>query len=126
LEPNKRQSNRKKTTITILGFTIGTAAVIAGFLIYKGNFNKIVYSDWLFYSSMVYIAIGGLASFGSYMSVNNYSHKYASTVMTANYEERKKIDDSYMNTSNRFNIQMITIGVLLILVSVIANNVLQK
>ncbi|MDF2533210.1 MAG: hypothetical protein K0Q65_2791 [Clostridia bacterium] len=90
MERVKRQSSRKKTIITILGFTVGTAAVIAGFLIYKGNFNKLVYSNWLFYSSMAYIAIGGLSSLGSYMSVNNFSHNYASTVMTANYEERKK------------------------------------
>ncbi|MDF2890649.1 MAG: hypothetical protein K0R80_1016 [Clostridia bacterium] len=124
MERVKCQPNRKKTIITILVFTIGTAAVIAGFLIYKGNFNKLVYSNWLFYSSMAYIAIGGLASLGSYMSVNNFSHKYASTVMTANYEERKKVDNLYMNISNRFNIQMITIGLLLILLSVVANNVL--
>jgi hypothetical protein len=73
---------------------------------------------------MFYISLGGLSSFGSYMSTNSLSYKYTSTVMSSNYEARKKIDDMLINNSINFSIKMISIGVLLILASAAADKLL--
>jgi hypothetical protein len=107
--------------ISVLLITLATAAAIAGFLAYKGTFNALNYSNWLFYAGMAYIAIGGLSAYGTFMSTNNYSYKYMSSVMTGDYETRKRIDDALINTGLNFMIRMIIIGILLFIISASAD-----
>jgi prolipoprotein diacylglyceryltransferase len=124
MEQYSRAKTLKKLFISIIILVIITAALVASYLIYKGNFNSISYSNWLFYSSMLYISLGGLSSYGSFMATNSYSYKYASTVMYSNYETRKKTDDMLMNNSLNFSIRMIAIGLLLLTLSAAADKFL--
>lgn len=123
-----KQYNRgrtlRKLILVIMILVIVTAAVVASYLIYKENFNNATYSNWLFYAAMFYILVGGLSSFGSTMSINSISYQYASTVMTSNYEDRKKVDNMLINNSLNFSMRMIATGILLILVSVAADKFL--
>ncbi|MGB7606144.1 MAG: hypothetical protein WBL93_11800 [Lutisporaceae bacterium] len=116
-----RKSTLLRLIIMVLLIVIATAAVIAGILIYKGTFNEMNYSNWLFFASMGYIAIGGFSAYGAFMGNNSYSHKYLSSVMSADYDSRKRIDDMLLNSSFSFMMKMIVIGILVLLESVAAN-----
>lgn len=107
--------------IIVLLIVIATAAAIAGILFYKNIFNKVNYSNWLFFASMGYIAIGGLSAYGAFMGNNSFSHKYVSSVMSADYDSRKRIDGLLLNSSFSFMMKMIVIGILVFLESVAAN-----
>lgn len=124
MEQYSRGRTLRKLILGIMILVIVTAAIVALYLIYKGNFNNIAYSNWLFFASMFYILLGGLSSFGSYMSTNDFSYKYASTVMSSNYEARKKVDDMLINSSLNFSMRMIATGLLLLLISAAADKLL--
>jgi hypothetical protein len=117
MEQYSRGKTFRKLILGIMILVVITAAIVASYLIYKGNFNNIAYSNWLFYASMSYILLGGLSMFGSTMSTNSIGYKYASTVMSSSYEQRKKIDDMLLNNSLNFSMKMIAVGFLLLLVS---------
>ena len=117
MEQYSRGRTFRKLILSILILVVITAAIVASYLIYKGNFNNIAYSNWLFYASMSYILLGGLSMFGSTMSTNSIGYKYASTVMSSNYEQRKKVDDMLLNSSLNFSMKMIAVGFFLLLLS---------
>ena len=124
MEQYSRGRSLKKLIIGIMILAIVTAAIVASYLVYKGNFNNIAYSNWLFYASMIYILVGGLSIFGSTMSTNGFAYKYASTVMSSNYEARKKVDDMLINNSLNFSMRMIAAGLLLLFMSAAADKLL--
>ena len=124
MEQYNRGKTLRKLMLNIMIYAIVTAAIVAFYLIYKGNFNNITYSNRLFYASMLFILLGGLSMFGSTMSTNNVGYKYASTVMSSNYEARKKADDMLINNSLNFSMRMIATGVLLIILSSAADKLL--
>ena len=117
MEQYSRGKILRKLILSIMILAVITAAILATYLIYKGNFNNIMYSNWLFYAAMAYILLGGLSMYGSTMSTNSFGYKYASTVMSSNYEQRKKVDDMLLNNTLSFSMKMIAIGFLLLLVS---------
>lgn len=121
MEQYSRGRTLRKLLLSIMVIVIVTAAIVASYLIYKGNFNSISYSNLLFYASMFFILFGGLSIFGSNMSTNNFAYKYASTVMSSNYETRKKVDDMLINNSLNFSMKMIAAGLLLLLTSAAAD-----
>jgi len=124
MEQYNRVRTLRKLILGIMIFAIVTAAIVASYLIYKGNFNNISYSNWLFYASMFYILFGGLTSFGSTMSTNSIAYQYVSTVMSSNYEARKKVDDMLINNNLNFSMRMIATGLLLLLASAAADKLL--
>lgn len=124
MEHYHRGRTLRKLILGIIIIAIITAAIVAAYLIYKGNFTNVAYSNLLFYASMLYILLGGLSIYGSTMSTNNISYKYASTVMSSTYEERKKIDDMLLNNSLNFSMRMIATGFVLLLMSAAADKLL--
>lgn len=124
MEQYSRGRTLGKLILVIMILVIITAAIVAAYLIYKGNFNNITYSNWLFYASMFYILLGGLLSFGSNMPTKSIAYQYASTVMTSNYEARKKVDDMLINSNLNFSIKMIATGLLLLLLSAASDKLL--
>lgn len=120
------QYNRKSILLKLVGsivlLAIATAGAITCVLLYKGTFNDLTFSNWLFYASMAYIALGGLSAYGTYMNTNNYNYKYMSTVMTGSFENRKRIDDELIKTGFRFMIRMICVGILLFVIAAAANS----
>lgn len=121
MERYSRKSVLISLMFSILLIALVTAIIVAGVLIYKGTFNAVNYSNWLFYAAMAYIAVGGFSAYGTYMNTNSYNYKYISTVMTGSYESRKKIDEELINTSFKFMIRMISVGILLFIICTAAN-----
>lgn len=119
-----RKSTLLRLVIWVLFIAIATIVVIAGILIHKGIFDRVNYSNWLFMASVGYIAIGGFSAFGTFMNTNNFSHKYISTVMSADSDSRKRIDDMLINSGFSFMLKMVAIGLLVFLASVAANKIL--
>lgn len=123
MEDYSRASTLKKVLLRVVLIVSITTVGIAAYLIYKDNFSGLTYSNNLFYAAMGFIAIGGLSAYGGFLSVNNPTYKYQSTVMMGSYENRRKIDDMLVNSSFLFCLRMILVGLLLLAVSALAHNI---
>lgn len=108
-----RKSAITKLMISVLLITLATAAAIAGFLAYKGIFNALRYSNWLFYAGIACIAIGIVPLYNVITSSNSVSYTYGEYAVKGKVDNQNRIEEALLKKSHVFSILMISAGLLL-------------
>jgi uncharacterized membrane protein HdeD (DUF308 family) len=110
--------NRKiATSIRFIAIVLLIAAVstmvIAAYLLYKNSFDSMIFSNWLFYAGIAYIAIGIVPLYNVITSSNSVSYTYGEYAVKGKVDNQNRIDEALSKKSHSFSILMISAGLLL-------------
>ena len=89
-----------------------TLSLIAGFLYYKQSFTSVVYSDWIFVTSLLYIIIGFIPAYSVITTSNEFSIKFGEHMVNGHIDARDRVIDSYRKFDSIFPIVLVVTGLL--------------